>query len=121
MNGNDLKFTNKVALITGGSTRIGRATAPPFAKHKATVVIGDLNPDGTEVIDQIKRAGGRGLFVRMDVREASQVEDLVSRTVKTFGGLHLAFNNAGIVPMGALLADVEEAGFDLTMAVDLKG
>jgi NAD(P)-dependent dehydrogenase (short-subunit alcohol dehydrogenase family) len=121
MNGNDLKFTNKVALITGGSTGIGRATALLFAKHEATVVIGDLNPDGTEVIDQIKRAGGRGLFVRMDVREASQVEDLVSRTVKTFGGLHLAFNNAGILPMGALLADVEEAGFDLTMAVDLKG
>ena len=57
----------------------------------------------------------------MDVRDASQVEDLVSRTTKTFGGLHFAFNNAGILPVGALLADVDEAGFDLTMAVDLKG
>lgn len=121
MNGIDFNFANKVALITGGSTGIGRTTAFLFAQHKAAVVIGDLNPDGAHVVDWIKRDGGKALFVRMDVRQASEVEDLVSRTVETFGGLHLAFNNAGILPVGALLADVDEAGFDLTMAVDLKG
>src|SRR5262249_5287062 len=121
VNGESFKFTDKVALITGGSTGIGRTTALLFARHEATVVIGDLNSDGAEVADQIKRQGGDALFVRMDVRDASQVEDLVSRAVKTFGGLDFAFNNAGILPVGAPLADVDEAGFDLTMAVDLKG
>src|SRR5262249_54255135 len=103
MDTNDLDFKGKVGLITGGSTGIGRSTALLFAKHGASVVIGDLNPDGAQLVDEIKRNGGKGLFVRMDVRDASQVEDLVSRTVNTFGGLDFAFNNAGILPVGAFL------------------
>jgi len=114
-------FTDKVAIVTGGSTGIGRATALLFARHGAKVVIGDVNSEGRETVETIKREAGSALFVETDVREAQQVERLVATTVETYGGLHCAFNNAGVLPAGALLADVEEAAFDQVIAVDLKG
>lgn len=121
MNISEFKFTNKVALVTGGSTGIGRATSLLFARHGASVVIGDLNPEGAEVVDLIKREGGNALFVKTDVSNARQVEELVERAATSYGGLHFAFNNAGVLPVGALLPDVDEASFDQTIAVDLKG
>ncbi len=114
-------FTDKVALVTGGSTGIGRATASLFARHGAKVVIADVNPEGWETVEAIKREGGAALFVETDVRNAQQVQHLVAAAVEIYGGLHCAFNNAGILPNGALLADVEEAAFDQVVAVDLKG
>jgi NAD(P)-dependent dehydrogenase (short-subunit alcohol dehydrogenase family) len=120
-NGSSLDFTDKVALVTGGSTGIGRATALLFARHGARVVIGDVNQEGRETVSMIEREGGAALFVETDVRDAGQVEYLIAVAVETYGGLHCAFNNAGILPAGALLADVEEAAFDQVVAVDLKG
>ena len=114
-------FTDKVAIVTGGSTGIGRATALLFARNGAKVVIGDVNPEGRETVAAIEREGGTALFVETDVRDAQQVERLVAAAVETYGGLHCAFNNAGVLPAGALLADVDEAAFDQTVAVDLKG
>ncbi|HMG06820.1 MAG TPA: glucose 1-dehydrogenase [Chthoniobacterales bacterium] len=114
-------FTGKVALVTGGSTGIGRATALLFARSGARVVIGDINPEGRKTVETIEQEGGTALFVETDVTSAGQVESLVSTTVKTYGGLHCAFNNAGALPAGALLADVEESAFEKIMAVDLKG
>jgi NAD(P)-dependent dehydrogenase (short-subunit alcohol dehydrogenase family) len=114
-------FTNKVALITGGSTGIGRATAFLFARRGAKIVIGDINPEGWETVEIIKREGGSALFIETDVRDAKQVQHLVAAAAGIFGGLHFAFNNAGVLPAGALLADVEEAAFDQVLAVDLKG
>jgi NAD(P)-dependent dehydrogenase (short-subunit alcohol dehydrogenase family) len=114
-------FTDKVAIVTGGSTGIGRATALLFARHGAKVVIGDVNPEGRETVAAIEREGGTALFVETDVRDAQQAERLVASAVETYGGLHCAFNNAGVLPAGALLADVEEAAFDQVLAVDLKG
>jgi NAD(P)-dependent dehydrogenase (short-subunit alcohol dehydrogenase family) len=114
-------FTDKVAIVTGGSTGIGRATALLFVKHGAKVVIGDVNPEGQETVTAIEREGGAALFVETDVRDAQQVQNLVAAAVETYGGLHCAFNNAGVLPAGALLADVEETAFDQVVAVDLKG
>jgi NAD(P)-dependent dehydrogenase (short-subunit alcohol dehydrogenase family) len=120
-NGSYFNFTDKVALVTGGSTGIGRATSILFARHGAKVVIGDVNPAGHETVETIKRDGGAALFVETDVRNAQQVQNLVRAAVETFDGLHCAFNNAGILPPAALLADVDESAFDQTVAVDLKG
>lgn len=114
-------FTDKVAIVTGGSTGIGRATAVLFARHGAKVVVGDVNPEGRETVAIIEREGGAALFVETDVRNGQQVQALVAAAVETYGGLHCAFNNAGVLPAGALLADVEEAAFDQVIAVDLKG
>ena len=121
MSENPFNFAGKVALVTGGSRGIGRATALLFARYGARVVIGDIDPAGVAAVDMIKQERGEALFVRTDVREASEVKNLVAATVKTYGGLHCAFNNAGVLPTAALLADVEEAVFDQVVAVDLKG
>jgi NAD(P)-dependent dehydrogenase (short-subunit alcohol dehydrogenase family) len=120
-NNSYFNFTDKVAIVTGGSTGIGRATALLFAKYGAKVVIGNVNPEGRETVKTIEREGGAAIFVETDVRDAQQVEHLVAAAAETYGGLHCAFNNAGVLPAGALLADVEEAAFDRVVAVDLKG
>ena len=118
---NTFDFTNKVVLITGGASGIGRATSLLFAQHGAKVVIGDINPVGAKTSEMIKREKGEAIFVQTDVRDAQQVQNLVATGVKTFGRLHCAFNNAGVLPPMALLADIEESTFDQTFAVDVKG
>ena len=114
-------FVDKVAIVTGGATGIGRATSLLFARHGARVVVADVNPEGAKTAELIGSEGGEALFVKTDVREAGQVQNLVATTVKTYGALHFAFNNAGILPGGAPLAELEEASFDEVIAVDLKG
>ena len=108
-------------LVTGGSSGIGRATSLLFGRHGAKVVIGDINPAGVETVEAIKKEEGEAIFVQTDVREAQAVQNLVATAVRTFGGLHCAFNNAGILPPMAPLADTEESTFDHTFAVDVKG
>jgi NAD(P)-dependent dehydrogenase (short-subunit alcohol dehydrogenase family) len=120
-NKNELNFTGKVALITGGGAGIGRATSLRFAHHGAKVVIGDIDPAGIETANLIKREGGEAIFVQTDVREAKEVENLVAMAVETYGGLHCAFNNAGILAPTIPLAEVDESTFDNVLAVDLKG
>ena len=120
-NKNELNFTGKVALVTGGGAGIGRATSLRFARHGAKVVIGDIDPAGVETVNLIKREKGEAVFVQTDVRQAKEVENLVATAVETYGGLHCAFNNAGILPPTIPLAEVNEATFDNVVAVDLKG
>jgi NAD(P)-dependent dehydrogenase (short-subunit alcohol dehydrogenase family) len=120
-NKNEFNFTGKVALVTGGGAGIGRATSLRFARHGAKVVVGDINPAGVETANLIKREGGEAVFVQTDVREPKDVENLVATAVETYGGLHCAFNNAGILPPTIPLADVDDSTFDNVLAVDLKG
>jgi NAD(P)-dependent dehydrogenase (short-subunit alcohol dehydrogenase family) len=121
MTDNLLDFTDKVVLITGGSTGIGRATALAFARQGARVVIGDISEEGATTVRLIEKDGGKGLFVPTDVSRAADVEALVGRAVSTFGGLHCAFNNAGSLPPTLPLAEQEDATFDKIIAIDLKG
>jgi NAD(P)-dependent dehydrogenase (short-subunit alcohol dehydrogenase family) len=116
-----LDFTGKVVLITGGATGIGRATARAFARRGAIVVIGDVDDRGAETVRLIEGDGGTGLFVPTNVTIASEVENLVKTTVGTFGGLHVAFNNAGVLPPTRPILEQTEADWDKTIAVDLKG
>ena len=114
-------FTNKVVVVTGGATGIGRATSLLFARCGAKVVIGDVNGEAADVAKLIEKGGGEALFVETDVSDAPQVEKLIATAVKTYGALHCAFNNAGILPEPALLGDLDEARFQDVIDVDLKG
>lgn len=121
MRANTFDFSGKVALVTGGSRGIGRATAVLFAQSGAKVVIGDVDPVGSETVEAIKRDGGEAIFVRTDVSDESDVKNLIATGVETYGGLHCAFNNAGVLPPTVTLVEMDESTFDRTLAVDLKG
>lgn len=116
-----LDYTDKVVLMTGGATGIGRATALAFAGQGASVVIGDIDARAAETAELIEQAGGRAAFVETDVTVAAQVEQLVATTIEKFGGLHAAFNNAGVLPPTAPVAEMTESDWDRVIAVDLKG
>lgn len=113
---------NKVALITGGGSGIGRASALRLAGEGARVMVSDVNEaGGEETVRLVKSEGGEAAFVRCDVSKASEVEAMVKATVQRFGGLDIALNNAGVG--GAMLnADkLEEAVWDFVMNINLKG
>jgi NAD(P)-dependent dehydrogenase (short-subunit alcohol dehydrogenase family) len=113
-------FENKVAIVTGGSFGIGKATAIAFAKRGADVVVADWIED-SETIKQIKEAGGNGLFVKCDVSKPGDVAEMVNQTIKTFGRLDYAVNNAGIEGINAPIHECTEENWDKTINVNLKG
>ena len=100
-------LSGQVALVTGGSSGIGKATSLLFARCGAKVVIGDVNPAGVEIAETIKQERGEAIFIETDVSVAEQMKNLVTATVKTFGGLHCAFNNAGVLPPTVMLSEIE--------------
>jgi len=116
------EFEGKVALVTGGGSGIGRATALAFAREGAQVVIGNRNVQrGEETVAMIQKAGGRASFKRTDVTIAAEIEALVDHAVKTYGGLDLAFNNAGIEGDVASTVEQTEANYNAVMDVNVKG
>ncbi|MEM7762098.1 MAG: SDR family oxidoreductase [Cyanobacteria bacterium P01_A01_bin.40] len=116
------KFSGKVALVTGGGSGIGRATALKFAAEGALVVIGNRNDKaGQETVELIHQAGGKASFYQTDVTKLANVQDLIKYTVDTYGGLDAAFNNAGVEDPQALTPDQTNDAFDLVMNVNVKG
>jgi NAD(P)-dependent dehydrogenase (short-subunit alcohol dehydrogenase family) len=117
------EFDGKVALITGGGSGIGRATAVAFAREGAQVVIGNRNVQrGEETVSMIRDAGGTASFKRTDVLVAAEIKALVDHAVTTCGRLDVAFNNAGIEGEAQpTLVDQTEANFDAVMDVNVKG
>jgi len=115
-------LSNKVGLVTGGASGIGRATAQVFAREGAKVAIADMDTtQGEETAHEICTSGGEAIFVKTDVSKAFDVEILVQKTIDTFGQLDCAFNNAGIFGKSAPLADYTEDDWDQLININLKG
>lgn len=118
----DKIFQHKVAIITGASFGIGRATAIAFAQRGAKLVLADWKEDPEQqTMKQVKALGADAIFVQCDVSKASDVQNLMDSCIKTYGRLDYAFNNAGIEGAQAITHECSEENWDNTIAVDLKG
>lgn len=115
------KFENRVVLITGVASGIGKATALELAKQGAKISIGDVDDGAADTVKEIEKLGGEAFFIKTDVSSAEDVKNLVDKTVEKFGRLDHAFNNAGLLNDPNKLGDVPVEEFDQVIDVDLKG
>ena len=119
-------LAGKSALITGGGSGIGRATAVAFAREGARVAVADLSPENAAAtVEKINSSGGQAISIALDVTDEAKVSAMVETTVAAFGRLDCAFNNAGIAPYqvkaaGLKTAEWEAASFDRMMEVNVK-
>jgi len=112
----------KTAIITGAAKGIGEATAKLFAKEGANVVVSDVDKEnGDKVVREIKKAGGKAIFVKADTSDPKDSESLVKKAVKEYGALHIAVNNAGIGGPIAKTADYPLDGWQKVMDINLSG
>ncbi|MHA1992884.1 MAG: SDR family oxidoreductase [Candidatus Hodarchaeales archaeon] len=116
-----MKLEGRVALITGGGSGIGRATALLFAKEGAKVAISDRNPPGgRETIEMIHQLGYDAIFIEGDVSADSDAEKMVKETVRNYKKLDLLFNNAGVMVTGEVI-NLPEKDWDIVINTNLKG
>ena len=115
-----MQLAEKVALITGGASGIGRAAALLFAREGAAIALADVNADaGQSAADEITQYGGRAFFELVDVTRAADCQRLVERAIREFGRIDILFNNAGIMRRATVL-DLTEDDWDRVMAVNVK-
>lgn len=112
-------FDNKVVLVTGASSGLGKATALAFAREGANVVASDMQP-GT-IADELERSGARAIFVRCDVSLESEIESMIAKTVAKFGRLDFALNNAGIEGAQAQTHECSNDSWSKVIATNLTG
>jgi NAD(P)-dependent dehydrogenase (short-subunit alcohol dehydrogenase family) len=111
---------DKIALITGGASGIGRATALLFAQEGARVAVADINTElGRSTAAEIEALGGKTIFIHCDVTSARDCQHAIELTVQTFGGLDILFNNAGIICRADVLT-TSEADWDRVMDINVK-
>ncbi|MCS7202376.1 MAG: glucose 1-dehydrogenase [Dictyoglomus sp.] len=116
-----MNFKDKVVLITGAGSGIGRKTAIMFAERGAKVAVNDVSEErGRETVEIIKNNGGEAIFIIGDISISSEAERVVKETVDAFGRLDILVNNAGIVLAGKV-ENTSEEDFDKTMAINVKG
>jgi NAD(P)-dependent dehydrogenase (short-subunit alcohol dehydrogenase family) len=117
------QLTGKAALVTGGASGIGRATALTFAREGAQLIIADMHEaGGQQTVHMITENGGDAIFVQVDVSHATEVETMISKTVATYGRLDYAHNNAGIGSRPrAPLHECSEETWDCVLGINLKG
>lgn len=113
-------FKDKVAIVTGGSSGIGRATAIAFAQRGAKVVVADCNED-TETLQYVAANGGEGIFIHCDVSAISEVRKMIEKVIEKYGRLDFAFNNAGVEGDTASTHECTEQNWDKTIGINLKG
>lgn len=115
-----LGMSGKVAIVTGGSSGIGRAAAIELARQGAKVVVAARREsEGEETVQQVKAAGGEGFFIKTDVTKAADIEALINQTLQAYSRLDCVFNNAG-AGKAASLVELSEQGWDLELNVNLK-
>jgi NAD(P)-dependent dehydrogenase (short-subunit alcohol dehydrogenase family) len=115
-------MANRVVVVTGGASGIGRATAAAFAREGARVVIGDVDVVGAEeTVASIRNKGGEASCVRVDVTKQADVEQMINSAVTQYGGLDYAFNNAGLVGSNAGVVETTEEDWHRVMAINLTG
>lgn len=113
---------NKIALVTGGSSGIGRAAARLFAREGAKVVIADIDAEGGEAtLQSVRSTGGEAHFVQTDISKTADVEALINKTLELYGRLDCAYNNAGIMGDIMTVVDYDEEPWDQTIENNLKG
>src|SRR6266446_8613133 len=116
------EFQGKVALVTGGTSGIGRAAAIAYAREGAKVVVaGRRAAEGEETVRLVRAQGGEALFVPTDVVQEAQVKNLVGRTLEQFGRLDFAFNNAGVEQEPTPFLEQDEETYDRVMDINKQG
>jgi NAD(P)-dependent dehydrogenase (short-subunit alcohol dehydrogenase family) len=117
-----MRLANKVAIITGGGSGMGRVASLLFAREGAKVTVADIDPKtGEETVAEIQKTGGEALFVPVNVADESQVQRMVGATVERFGAVHILYNNAGIMPGDdGAVTDISEQTWDKVLDVNLK-
>ena len=118
-----MRLQGKVALITGGASGMGRVASMLFAAEGAQVVLTDLNDElGQATASEITDSGGQALYFHADVSRETNAKAMVQAAVQQFGGLHILYNNAGVMlPADGSVHTTEESVWDTTLAVNVKG
>jgi 3-oxoacyl-[acyl-carrier protein] reductase len=115
-------FVGKTIIITGAASGIGKAAALIFAREGANVVCADLNGEGTkQTTEQIIGQGGKALALRIDVTSRAQVNDMVRQAIDAFGTVQFQFNSAGAALRRSKFLDIDDALFDKTFSLNVKG
>jgi NAD(P)-dependent dehydrogenase (short-subunit alcohol dehydrogenase family) len=116
-----MRLQNKIILVTGSGSGIGKSTALLFAREGATVAVNDLDAaSGLETVEEIRRAGGSANFARADVTHPDEVKAMIEQIIADHGRIDVLFNNAGISGVGAI-HQIEPADWDKLMSVNVKG
>lgn len=117
-----MKLKDRVAIVTGAGSGIGRASAVLFAAEGARVAVVDVEPDAARMVaEEIERAGGRAMAISADVSRAEDNREAVAQTVARWGRLDVFYANAGVPQWPSAVDEVEETIFDRLMAVNVKG